>query len=710
MSILPIWIEGGTRSGKTTALVEEFRHWVISQPQPHNSLYLDRPKSSPLSQSLLVFAANDDNKRELADKLALAVRGSYPILCKTPLGFLTDEVILFWPLIFESLGLKAQFPRRLRPETEQELATRLWKPAIAKFFQLPSMNEYRFVRQVLDLLQLAGASGVPAEKISQKLADGLSETDLKRVLEINEQEIPEKVGELIIQWRDWSLERGLLSYGIIYELYWRYLFPDSRYQQQLLKRYQGVFADDLDDYPAIARDLLSFFLDHDCFSVFTYNPQGKIRLGLTADPNYLQKLAARCQIIPLSKTDGLAVQFSETVLSLISDGNYLSDLPDQFISLQTTSRAELLRKTAATIIQAVKQGEVKPEEIAVIAPGLDEIARYSLMEILTSAEIPVQPLNEQRPLISCPLIRALLTLLALVYPNLGRLAPQEAIAEMLVIFSRYRWDEEDNLIPDIDPVRAGLIADHCYQVNLENPRLLAIETFPRWDRLGQKACTAYERICHWIEEMKKRQQQQKLFPIFVLNQAIEQLLNDGENLPFDHLAALRELMETAQHFWEIDRRLRESEPCFQSPTETISQFIQLLRRGTITANPYPVRQFTKSSSAVTLGNIFQYRSFRSSHRWHFWLDCSSPLWEQGGSATLFAAPIFWRESPYQRWTAEAELEENQARLQRILRDLLARVREKVILCHSDLGVSGTDQTGQLLSLVQGAKEYNYSIT
>ncbi len=53
-----------------------------------------KAKSSPLPRSILVFAANDDNKRELADQLALAVRGSYPILCKTPLGFLTDEVHL----------------------------------------------------------------------------------------------------------------------------------------------------------------------------------------------------------------------------------------------------------------------------------------------------------------------------------------------------------------------------------------------------------------------------------------------------------------------------------------------------------------------------------------------------------------------------------------------------------------------------------------
>jgi hypothetical protein len=37
-----------------------------------------------------------------------------------------DEVILFWPLLIQLLNLRAQFPVRLRPETEQELATQLW--------------------------------------------------------------------------------------------------------------------------------------------------------------------------------------------------------------------------------------------------------------------------------------------------------------------------------------------------------------------------------------------------------------------------------------------------------------------------------------------------------------------------------------------------------------------------------------------------------
>jgi hypothetical protein len=61
-----------------------------------------------------------------------------------------------------------------------------------------------------------------------------------------------------------------------------------------------------------------------------------------------------------------------------------------------------LRKTAEVIVEAVKSGQVQPGEIAVIAPGLDAIARYTLTDILTSQGIPVEPLNDQRPLKAHP--------------------------------------------------------------------------------------------------------------------------------------------------------------------------------------------------------------------------------------------------------------------------------------------------------------------
>ena len=97
--------------------------------------------------------------------MSLAVEGTYPVICKTPVGFITDEVLLFWPLLFEQLNLKAQFPLRLRPETEQELATKLWRDRPEWDILVATTNEYRLVRQTLDLLQLAGTSGIPTEDI-----------------------------------------------------------------------------------------------------------------------------------------------------------------------------------------------------------------------------------------------------------------------------------------------------------------------------------------------------------------------------------------------------------------------------------------------------------------------------------------------------------------------------------------------------------------
>ena len=697
MPISSLWFSGTSRSGKTFRLVSEFSNWVRKQ-------LFRSPRASPqnLATAVLVFAANNQNRRELSDRLISAVDGTYPVVCKTPVGFITDEVMLFFPLIFEQLNLKAQFPLRLRPETEQELATNLWRNQSDWSTLCEFDNEYRLVRQTLDLMQLAGASGVPTEDISVILQQGLMGFDFN---DENKTYLWQRMGELLLIWQKWCLERGLLSYGLIYELYWRYLLPNSQYQSHLQRRYQAIFADDVDDYPAIARDLFEVMLNKGAFAVFTYNPDGKIRLGLNADPDYLAGLASRCHQEQLNLSfSNLAREFADTAVELVAETAYFVEAPDSIQSLQTISRAELLRQTAEIIVDAVYNQKVQPADIAIIAPGLDEIARYSLIQILAAKNIRVTPLNEQRPLISSPLVRSLLTLLGLVYADLGRLVERDAIAEMLVIFSQK--SQANKQITDIDPVRAGLIADYCYHVDPENPYLSSVEAFPRWDRLGHQATIAYQNIVNWIEVNKAKQKKQSFFtPTILLSEAIAYFLVDRINLSSDRLAVLRELMETAQHFWEVDRRLRQNEPRFQTQAATTAQFIQLLRRGTITANPRPIRQFTPQKGAVTLATVFQYRSLRTSHTWQFWLDASSPLWSQGGAATLFAAPLFLKQWNGRTWMPEEEYEMNSQRLQRILRDIMARAEQKIFLCHSDLGVNGTEQSGALLPLVHATKQF-----
>ncbi|NEQ70832.1 MAG: recombinase family protein [Symploca sp. SIO2D2] len=744
-----IWITGSTRSGKTTRLVTQFRQWVEGGLGKSSQVYR-LPKDRQQAPAILVFAANDDNRRDLADKLTIAIQGRYPLLAKTPLGFFQDEVSLFWPLLIQELNLRAQFPLRLRPETEQELATKLWRSELEQaHLELLERNEYKRVRRILDLLLLAAVSGTAIEDIPTILREGITELE-------GTPETWESIGQMLLSWKEWCLTRGLLTYSIIAELYWRYLLPHPTYQQHLQQRYQAVLADDVDDYPAIARDLFDYLLDQGAVGAFGYNPDGQVRLGLNADPNYLAGLASRCQVETLSTpvNSSLAGELGSIIVELVSEPMFLTGLPESVQSLQTTSRAQLLRQTAQAIIEAVKSGQVQPGEIAVIAPGLDAIARYTLTEILTSQGIAVEPLNAQRPLISSPMICALLTLLALVYPGLGRLVDKDAIAQMLVVLSQKSQisaDDQETPLPNpsIDPVRAGLLADHCYVPDPEQPRLLAADSFPRWDRLGHRATVAYTEIVEWLEE-QRQQQQQRFIPscVAVLDRAIQKFLWNGSNLPYEQIAALRELMETAQHYWEVDRRLQQSlqqdrgigrrgdagtrgrrdeeigrwgdgeiltnnqqpttnnkQPTTKNQQQTIANFILMLRHGTVTANPYPVRRsITGAEDAVTLATIFQYRASRRFHRWHFWLDASSHLWEIGGAATLFAAPLFLKEWSGQFWTEEDKTKADEQRLQRILRDLLGRVGERIYLCHSDLAVNGTDQSGPLLTLVSASTD------
>lgn len=659
---------------------------------------------SPAASGVLVLAAIGDNRLDLVDRLTAATESRYPFHSTTPLGFFQDEVMLFYPLLTQQLDLKAQFPIRLAPENEQELASQLWQPELDPVIaQASSVVASRLVRRLLDLLQLAALAGIPVSDIPYILEQGLGGQSDELQL------APEEVGKLLQRWQNWCLERGLLTYGIIADLYWQYLLPNPTYQEHLWQRYRWLLADDVDEYPAIARSLFEVLLNGGATAGFTYNPDGAVRLGLGADPQYLVELADRCQIEELSQSPvpSLVNEVGDSVVELVTDPVFLASLPESIQTIQTTSRAQLLRRMLETIVAAVQAGAVEPRDVAVIAPGLDPIARYSLSEALTNQQIPVESLNDQRPLTSSPIIRALLTLLTLVYPGLGRLVDRDAIAEMLVVLSAYRKPNAEEAAKAqsptphslIDPVRAGLLADFCFVPHPDLPRLLPAKTFPRWDRLGYQATAAYEELVQWIET-QKAQLEQRLIPnaVSLLDRAIQFFLVGGGTLPFDQLSALRQLIETAQHYWEVSSRLR-SRDRHESPAYlTVNNFIQLLNSGAVTANPYPVRPIGSASNAVTLANVFQYRSSRRAHRWQFWLDAGSPRWLTGVDA-LFGAPLFLHEWSGRAWTAADVMESNERRLRRILLDLMGRATERIYLCHSDLATSGQEQTGVLLSLV-----------
>lgn len=684
---LAIWLEGASRTGKTQSLVEEFRVWAIEQVKRRK-----KHLSSSLRASALILTANDETKQDLVDRMTTAVKGEYPVVAKTPIGFIRDEVKLFFPLIIKQLQLKQQFPIQLRPEMEQELAVRLWREKL-NLMGLDEFSEGRVVRDLLDTIQLASAAEIPLENIAKRLEIALKDqVHPFSILGDNQWLI---INDLLHDWYNWCLERGMITYGLIYELYGHYLLPNDYYQSQLIKRYNAIFADNLDDYPAITRKIFDILLTQKIKAVFTYNPNGQVKLGLNADPLYLKELAKVCHVKLLDKSisSSLYDQVGQDFISFLNQPFFYKALPSCLQTISGTTRLKMLENTAQFIIDQVKNNHVQPEDIVILIPGLDEIGKYTLLTLFQDANIPLKILNEQRPIITSPLVRALLTLLAFIYPNLGRLVDRSTIAEMLVVLGKER---------EIDPVCAGLLADACYVPNPDTPRLIPMKNYSQWDRLGYVTSELYSLICQWIEETKK-EQDSLVIPEFyqVLEKAINFFFIDtNQTLSYEELSALRELKETAKHYWDAENRIRSTQNFKDGWIKSIERFILLLKRGTITANPYPVSRFiSPSENYITLSNIYQYRSIRTSHKWQFWLDSSSAYWEEAGASRLFAWNIFQKNWDGQPLIFQDQLLETKEHVTRLVKDLLSRSTEKVFLCYSDFDINGRQQIGIFSNLL-----------
>ncbi len=90
------------------------------------------------------------------------------------------------------------------------------------------------------------------------------------------------------------------------------------------------------------------------------------------------------------------------------------------------------------------------------------------------------------------------------------------------------------------------------------------------------------------------------------------------------------------------------------------------------------------------------------HRWQFWLDA--------GHRCGLAAPVnslahryFYKAGQVRPITIVEMEEANEANLSRTLHDLLGRAGEQVLLCHSELALTGQEQMGPLISLVGAAQ-------
>jgi hypothetical protein len=647
------WIEGTARSGKTSHLVSQFQDWTADFARARD------PQVA--SQGVLVLAMDGTQRRLLVDRLSRATAGKFPVTAATPLSFIRQQVRLYWILIVRSCNLKAQFPIPLRVEHEQSLA--LGELAIAPHLETEgARSRAKAVRRLLDLFLLASLQGQDLEGLAGVLERGLGVPNAHLS------------ADALGAWRDFCLHRGLLTYGLEVHLFAHVLLPSPLFREQMVHQYRYLLADDVDEFPAVLADFCQMLLESGAPSLLTFNPQGGARRGLGADPAAWSRLASQC-ILTSCTAVGLGAQWGGTVVGYATDAAYDCPQVPHFYRLEAASRSRLLRWVASEIAALLASGML-PEEIAIIAPGLDAIASYALPQMLAARGTAVRLLSDPRPLVGSPHVRALLALLRLKYGDETTALDPDEVTEMLAV-----------LLPELDLVRAGMLATVCFVPH--RPQLLPYDVHPQWYRLSHRGTVAYEHLRQWLSR-----QARPMSPLLFLDRAIQQFLRP-QKLPYPDVAQLQTLLETAQSHWQLGYRLGWPE------AEILERFTDLIQQGTVAANPLlGDRPYT---AAVTLASIFQYRSHRLSHRCHFWLDIGSNLWQQGGTAVLYGAPVLQRSWNGHPWDIAQEKLWEEQRLRSLLDDLLHRAGERVYFCYGELDVQGRPQEGALRCLLDLAQ-------
>ncbi len=611
------WIEGPSGSGRTQALLDLWQAW---EPQPE----ADHPP-------WLLLAATGDRRQRLSQRLNHLGLGARPHRTATPLGLIRAEVLLHWP----QLAPGQIEPLLLSSETEQAMATDLWTD------QLPEGSEgrrQRWIRGQLDQLLLLSLAG-------QELT----------------QHPDPQLRERLQHWCTHLLTQGLISYGLECQLMATRLLPDPAYRRGLTRRFRGVLGDDADEYPRLLLDWLLALRAGGSPIALSVNPDGAVRLGQGADPSYLQQLGRDWERRSLAPTGcGLALPNRPTRL------------------IRQVTRHGALQRLSQAIAQAIRAGEVQASEIAILGPGLDSLGSYLLTRLLAAEGVKACLLSEQRPLQAQAIVRALLSLMVLLVPGLGRELSQAQLAELLTGLSR----------GSIDPVRASLLARHCFRPGLAHPQLQPYECYDRWDRLSHASLQAYEPLRRWVDEHRDQGD-----PLALLEAAIARFCPEAE-LAAEERIALQALEQSARQFFALGDRLGHRDP----QASTLA-FVQLLRGGAFTADPTPRNAWQPPEDAVVLATVYQYRQNQQRHRWQVWLDVGSPLWGrygpclEGFEAYLADPGQLGLDSGGDRRRFEAD------RLEVVLRDLGARCGEQLILCQSDYSAAGQEQTGPLLPLL-----------
>lgn len=420
-----------------------------------------------------------------------------------------------------------------------------------------------------------------------------------------------------------------------------------------------LFVDDGDEITPICFDFIQFIKPQLKDTFIAYDKDGGSRLGyLSAD----KKAAYEFERI-FAKEEESAIHYLPFTTHLADDAqtifnNVIEDKYDKlknFSLLSYSKRAQMLDNALLEIKTLIKSG-IKPSEISIVTPVVDDMLKFCLKENLKMNWVNLLFLSGSEKLAQNPLVMASLIILKLCDEQL-----KETLSEfdIRVILSKF----------------LSIPLKYCREI-LEN--FEKTKTFIEWDSPLSEYGEKYQIFLKLLNSLSKTE-----------NKLSEQVYEIYENLIEFKSYCANELNK----FNFFIKQLEDFENVFSNEImqEKKSDIILQIENSIIAENPYSTLEIQDNDLVVATPQKIIDNQIQT--KFQFWLDISNDEWIKSDTGPLYNAWVFQAGWDKPNYTLQDNIELGKQKTARILRKLALCVNERVYAYASLFDGSGVENYG-----------------
>lgn len=653
---------GGTGTGKTTRLVNEYKRLVEEE---HIK-----------SEEILVLLMNRNQSLGWREKTTFKISGR--IIRTSFFGFVQEEVTTFYPLILEKVKDIKRFsvkPVFLKFEASQYLLSMLISNRRNLFDAFSSLTD-RDGKIAIDISSdfvKAAAASLSYKDIGARLYSALElQTEDKKA-------IFSEVDKIIEDYRKRCLECGVMDFAMAMDFYNLILLKSEKYLESLKKRFKYLIVDNLEEAVPMQTDFISTFLDIVDGALISYNEEGGYGNIFGGNKKYVEEvILKKCKIHnintkPFTCKDEMT-EFSDMLFDGIINSESQVKLKPNGVSIirvpETVLRSDMLDKVSEKVIELLNSG-YKPNEIALISTFADVVTEYVIDSRIKKCNVRVTNIARKSKFIDNKFVYALITLAYLCHPD-ERIIPTVDEVRALV-----------GMVLDMDPIRSSILANIiCNQSPfaefppVDNEEIIS--------RIGYSNINQYNFIRNWINDYRKGEPLD--IDIFFQRVFTEILLVYGADE--EDIIDIKRLIDSSHSFKETISRF--------NTIDVNKGFLMMVKNGAKSAESIFDMEERGGDNEIVLCTPMTYLSNSLEHKVILMIGISSSHWIPRCAKEIsnpYVLSPTWKVGDI--YTEEIENENQRNNIAIVLRALIRKCGEKFITFESRYSSDGFENDGIL---------------